>query len=78
MTKSQICTQLSAFLVVIPYYLSPRYNIIMCFPRRSPVVIPYYLSLRYNQTLIEAIEATVVIPYYLSLRYNFRVWKRKE
>ena len=26
MTKSQIRTQLSAFLVVIPYYLSLRYN----------------------------------------------------
>lgn len=48
MTKSQIRTQLSAFLVVIPYYLSLRYNH-QCADRPFPaVVIPYYLSLRYN------------------------------
>ena len=48
MTKSQIRTQLSAFLVVIPYYLSLRYNNIGCVPVVQWVVIPYYLSLRYN------------------------------
>ena len=48
MTKSQICTQLSAFLVVIPYYLSLRYNYGESIVRQYSVVIPYYLSLRYN------------------------------
>ena len=49
MTKSQIRTQLSAFLVVIPYYLSLRYNMIKNFLQDMMVVIPYYLSLRYNE-----------------------------
>ena len=70
MTKSQICTQLSAFLVVIPYYLSLRYNPDPQNPQGAPVVIPYYLSLRYNWIKANPIVATVVIPYYLSLRYN--------
>ena len=48
MTKSQIRTQLSAFLVVIPYYLSLRYNMKDQNDRVVDVVIPYYLSLRYN------------------------------
>ena len=48
MTKSQICTQLSAFLVVIPYYLSLRYNELEIEYQFKHVVIPYYLSLRYN------------------------------
>ena len=48
MTKSQICTQLSAFLVVIPYYLSLRYNMVKQRDIDLAVVIPYYLSLRYN------------------------------
>ena len=51
MTKSQICTQLSAFLVVIPYYLSLRYNRRKLKVAMTYVVIPYYLSLRYNFTL---------------------------
>ena len=49
MTKSQIRTQLSAFLVVIPYYLSLRYNYTEEVQRKTMVVIPYYLSLRYNR-----------------------------
>ena len=48
MTKSQIRTQLSAFLVVIPYYLSLRYNLGQHSINLANVVIPYYLSLRYN------------------------------
>ena len=48
MTKSQIRTQLSAFLVVIPYYLSLRYNNACEIELQRHVVIPYYLSLRYN------------------------------
>ena len=48
MTKSQIRTQLSAFLVVIPYYLSLRYNLTASNNIEFFVVIPYYLSLRYN------------------------------
>ena len=48
MTKSQIRTQLSAFLVVIPYYLSLRYNVSARRVNPGLVVIPYYLSLRYN------------------------------
>lgn len=48
MTKSQIRTQLSAFLVVIPYYLSLRYNLSDKILDETGVVIPYYLSLRYN------------------------------
>ena len=48
MTKSQIRTQLSAFLVVIPYYLSLRYNWASYLFNPDVVVIPYYLSLRYN------------------------------
>ena len=48
MTKSQIRTQLSAFLVVIPYYLSLRYNCEINHAMHNHVVIPYYLSLRYN------------------------------
>ena len=48
MTKSQIRTQLSAFLVVIPYYLSLRYNPGAETSGLLAVVIPYYLSLRYN------------------------------
>ena len=70
MTKSQICTQLSAFLVVIPYYLSLRYNWIKANPIVATVVIPYYLSLRYNIVLAVIVSVGVVIPYYLSLRYN--------
>ena len=39
-------------MVVIPYYLSLRYNKITGLPPHFPfeclVVIPYYLSLRYN------------------------------
>ena len=34
--------------VVIPYYLSLRYNIGDDSERKKYVVIPYYLSLRYN------------------------------
>ena len=34
--------------VVIPYYLSLRYNIKVTAPTTAGVVIPYYLSLRYN------------------------------
>ena len=49
MTKSQIRTQLSAFLVVIPYYLSLRYNHELLYIQQNLVVIPYYLSLRYNK-----------------------------
>ncbi len=49
MTKSQIRTQLSAFLVVIPYYLSLRYNGGKHGHEEINVVIPYYLSLRYNR-----------------------------
>ena len=49
MTKSQIRTQLSAFLVVIPYYLSLRYNNACEIELQRHVVIPYYLSLRYNR-----------------------------
>ena len=48
MTKSQIRTQLSTFLVVIPYYLSLRYNNACEIELQRHVVIPYYLSLRYN------------------------------
>ena len=49
MTKSQIRTQLSTFLVVIPYYLSLRYNYLLIHFLIPEVVIPYYLSLRYNR-----------------------------
>ena len=70
MTKSQICTQLSAFLVVIPYYLSLRYNFVNYINRFATVVIPYYLSLRYNNGKDFKAGYEVVIPYYLSLRYN--------
>ena len=35
-------------MVVIPYYLSLRYNPITRRIRYDVVVIPYYLSLRYN------------------------------
>ena len=34
--------------VVIPYYLSLRYNASTSLPGHIVVVIPYYLSLRYN------------------------------
>ena len=51
MIKSQIRTQLSAFLVVIPYYLSLRYNNACEIELQRHVVIPYYLSLRYNSTV---------------------------
>ena len=34
--------------VVIPYYLSLRYNLGNTRDTASSVVIPYYLSLRYN------------------------------
>ena len=34
--------------VVIPYYLSLRYNHGQHIMRQYSVVIPYYLSLRYN------------------------------
>ena len=70
MTKSQIRTQLSAFLVVIPYYLSLRYNNACEIELQRHVVIPYYLSLRYNSWGDRMIASVVVIPYYLSLRYN--------
>ena len=70
MTKSQIRTQLSAFLVVIPYYLSLRYNALPEIIIERMVVIPYYLSLRYNMRFLRDVEKEVVIPYYLSLRYN--------
>ena len=70
MTKSQICTQLSAFLVVIPYYLSLRYNLSPRTVIQKSVVIPYYLSLRYNDDSQRHKGDDVVIPYYLSLRYN--------
>ena len=70
MTKSQICTQLSAFLVVIPYYLSLRYNLSLFSTVIWRVVIPYYLSLRYNLRNAGISTLVVVIPYYLSLRYN--------
>ena len=36
--------------VVIPYYLSLRYNDLPPFCLSAAVVIPYYLSLRYNKT----------------------------
>ena len=35
-------------MVVIPYYLSLRYNGRLNVVRLQDVVIPYYLSLRYN------------------------------
>ena len=35
-------------IVVIPYYLSLRYNVRQGMMTLSEVVIPYYLSLRYN------------------------------
>ena len=70
MTKSQIRTQLSAFLVVIPYYLSLRYNSDLSGIEAVCVVIPYYLSLRYNRRFRWIVRWEVVIPYYLSLRYN--------
>ena len=70
MTKSQIRTQLSTFLVVIPYYLSLRYNNACEIELQRHVVIPYYLSLRYNIPFVCLCMAAVVIPYYLSLRYN--------
>ena len=35
--------------VVIPYYLSLRYNMPCYHPIKAWVVIPYYLSLRYNK-----------------------------
>ena len=35
-------------MVVIPYYLSLRYNHNAMFNGHAGVVIPYYLSLRYN------------------------------
>ena len=70
MTKSQIRTQLSAFLVVIPYYLSLRYNQFPCPNLSSSVVIPYYFLLRYNNAERDYSYPAVVIPYYLSLRYN--------
>ena len=70
MTKSQIRTQLSAFLVVIPYYLSLRYNAYWDQTITEEVVIPYYLSLRYNLSGRTSLPSSVVIPYYLSLRYN--------
>ena len=56
--------------VVIPYYLSLRYNILRKFPALRKVVIPYYLSLRYNIGDYYKALVKVVIPYYLSLRYN--------
>ena len=34
--------------VVIPYYLSLRYNVAIKVMALPTVVIPYYLSLRYN------------------------------
>ena len=34
--------------VVIPYYLSLRYNPVCYGELKMTVVIPYYLSLRYN------------------------------
>ena len=71
MTKSQIRTQLSAFLVVIPYYLSLRYNQFPCPNLSSSVVIPYYFLLRYNNAERDYSYPAVVIPYYLSLRYNY-------
>ena len=37
-----------AVSVVIPYYLSLRYNGTRVAPVTFTVVIPYYLSLRYN------------------------------
>ena len=74
MTKSQIRTQLSAFLVVIPYYLSLRYNNACEIELQRHVVIPYYLSLRYNPSGCWNSRTAVVIPYYLSLRYNIGNW----
>ena len=56
--------------VVIPYYLSLRYNIGGLANVLRRVVIPYYLSLRYNRSPALLPTAGVVIPYYLSLRYN--------
>ena len=35
-------------IVVIPYYLSLRYNSVTSNTHTPFVVIPYYLSLRYN------------------------------
>ena len=40
---------INASLVVIPYYLSLRYNYEQELEDLRRVVIPYYLSLRYNQ-----------------------------
>ena len=56
--------------VVIPYYLSLRYNINFMTFLLYNVVIPYYLSLRYNCFFDIFLIFVVVIPYYLSLRYN--------
>ena len=56
--------------VVIPYYLSLRYNLIQNHLNTQVVVIPYYLSLRYNYRINRGTREAVVIPYYLSLRYN--------
>ena len=40
--------RLFPFCVVIPYYLSLRYNLLKRRGIIDDVVIPYYLSLRYN------------------------------
>ena len=57
-------------IVVIPYYLSLRYNSSVPSCMFIKVVIPYYLSLRYNRIQRILHITAVVIPYYLSLRYN--------
>ncbi len=38
--------------VVIPYYLSLRYNETTALSTKEYVVIPYYLSLRYNSDMM--------------------------
>ena len=43
---------MAQIIVVIPYYLSLRYNPLSAHKRTYAVVIPYYLSLRYNSGFI--------------------------
>ena len=44
----QYSVRILSITVVIPYYLSLRYNIPIEIMAENIVVIPYYLSLRYN------------------------------
>ncbi len=57
-------------IVVVPYYLSQRYNIFRRSAIRKYVVVPYYLSQRYNALSRLSFCRCVVVPYYLSQRYN--------